>query len=71
MDYRRMEGFTDRLSHKVIAQQTQSKKPTHEDEKIAFVLFLAGGFVIWKNFRRKNKHDFGNCSLQNRMQLLI
>ena len=38
-------------SHKVIAQQTQSQKPTHEDEKIAFVLFLAGGFVIWNIFR--------------------
>ena len=33
-------------SHKVTAQQTQSQKPTHEEEKIAFVLYLAGGFVI-------------------------
>ena len=36
--------------HEVIEQQTQahelSQKPTHEEEKIAFVLFLAGGFVI-------------------------
>ena len=44
----------DHLSHKVIAQQTHAhelaKKPTHEDEKIAFVLFLAGGFTIWNIF---------------------
>ena len=38
-------------SHKVVAQQTQAKKPaTHEDEKIAFILFLAGGFTIWNIF---------------------
>ena len=48
------------LSHKVVAQQppggvqvpTQAKKPTtHEDEKIALVLALAGGFIIWNIFR--------------------
>ena len=38
-------------SHKVVAQQTQAKKPTHEDEKIALALFLAGGFTIWNIFR--------------------
>ena len=27
------------------------KTITHEDEKIALVLFLAGGFVIWNIFR--------------------
>ena len=27
-----------------------AKKPTHEDEKIALVLFLAGGFTIWNIF---------------------
>ena len=32
----------DHPSHKVVA---------HEDEKIAFVLFLACGFVIWNIFR--------------------
>ena len=37
-------------SHKAVAQQTQAKKPTHEDEKIALVLFLAGGFTIWFMF---------------------
>ena len=30
------------MSHKAIAKQTKSQKPTHEEEKIAFVLFLAG-----------------------------
>ena len=39
-------------SHKVVAKQNQAKKPTtHEDEKIALVLFLAGGFTIWNIFR--------------------
>ena len=28
-----------------------AKKPTHKDEKIALVLALAGGFVIWNIFR--------------------
>ena len=38
-------------SHKVVAKQTQAKKPTtHEDEKIALVLVLAGGFSIWSIF---------------------
>ena len=39
-------------SYKVVANQTQAKKPTtHKDEKIALVLFLAGGFAIWDIFR--------------------
>ena len=39
-------------SYKVIAKQTQAKKPTtHEDEKIALVLVLAGGFTIWNIFQ--------------------
>ena len=39
-------------AHKVVAKQTQAKKPTtHEDEKIALVLALAGGFTIWNIFR--------------------
>ena len=46
----------DHLSHdKAVAQQTHAhqlaKKPTHEDERIALVLFLTGGFVIWNIFR--------------------
>ena len=39
-------------AHKAVAKRTQTKKPTtHEDEKIALVLFLAGGFAIWNIFR--------------------
>ena len=42
-------------AHKVVAKQTHAheleKKPTHEDEKIALVLALAGGFAIWNIFR--------------------
>ena len=42
-------------SHKAVAQQTHAlelaKKPTHEDEKIALVLFLTGGFIIWNLFQ--------------------
>ena len=44
-------------SHKAIARQTLgphahklTKKPIHEEEKIAFILFLAGGFAIWNMF---------------------
>ena len=41
-------------SCKVIAEQTHAhelaKKPTHGEEKIAFVLFLVGGFAIWNIF---------------------
>ena len=43
-----------RRAHKAVAQQTHdhelAKKPTHEDEKIALVFFLAGGFTIWNTF---------------------
>ena len=42
-------------SHKAIAEQTHAhelaKKPTHEEEKIALILFLSGGFTIWFLFR--------------------
>ena len=45
----------DHLSHKALAQQTHAhelaKRPTHEDERIALILFLTGGFVIWNTFR--------------------
>ena len=30
---------------------TQAQKPTHEEEKIAFILFLVGGFTIWYTFQ--------------------
>ena len=38
--------------YKAIAKQTQAKEPsTQEDEKIALVLFLVGGFTIWNIFQ--------------------
>ena len=38
--------------YKAIAKQTQAKKPTnHEDEKIALILSLVGGFTRWNIFR--------------------
>ena len=49
------------LNHKAVAQQlpggvqvpAQAKKPniSHEEERIALILFLTGGFVIWNIFR--------------------
>ena len=49
----------DHLSHKAVAQQTHAhelaKKPTHEDEKIAVILFLTGGFVRWNIFHAELK----------------
>ena len=39
-------------SYEAVAKQTQAKKPTnHEDEKIALVLSLVGGFTRWNIFR--------------------
>ena len=44
-------------SHKVIAQPTHAdelaQKPTitHEEEKIALILFITGGFAMWFMFR--------------------
>ena len=42
-------------AHKAVAQQTHAhelaKTPTHEDEKIALILFLIGGFTLWFAFR--------------------
>ena len=44
-------------SHKVVAQPTHdhesAQKPTitHEEEKIALILFLTGGFAMWFMFR--------------------
>ena len=47
----------DHRAHKAIVQQTHAhelvKKPTHKDEKIALVLLLTGGFVIWNIFLMK------------------
>ena len=44
-------------SHKVVAQQTHAhelaQKPTitHEEEKIALIPFLSGGFAMWFMFQ--------------------
>ena len=51
-----MPKVTSHKDSKVIAQPTHahelSQKPTitHNKEKIALVLFLAGGFAIWNMF---------------------
>ena len=43
--------------HKIITEATQLPAPvektiiTHEDEKIALILFLTGGFMVWYMFR--------------------
>ena len=43
--------------HKVVAKAPQPPAPaekaiiTHEDEKIAVILLLAGGFTVWYTFR--------------------
>ena len=34
-----------------ITHDELAKVATHEDEKIAFLLFMGGGFAIWKIFR--------------------
>ena len=47
----------DVLSHApAISQKNQEPKTiTHNDEKIALVLFLAGGFTIWNIFHQEPK----------------
>ena len=43
--------------HKVVTKALQPPAPaekaiiTHEDEKIAVILLLAGGFTVWYMFR--------------------
>ena len=43
--------------HKIVTKAPQSSAPvekaiiTHEDEKIAVILLLAGGFTVWYMFR--------------------
>ena len=39
-----------------ITHHELAKFPTHDDEKIAFVLFMAGGFAIWNIFNEMIKH---------------
>ena len=33
------------------ARRAHKQKPTHNEEKIALVLFLAGGFAVWNMLR--------------------
>ena len=43
-----------KISHKVVLKRTitpQKQATTHEDEKVALVLFLAGAFGIWYAFQ--------------------
>ena len=49
----RKHNSNDVLSHApAISQKNQEPKTiTHNDEKIALVLFIAGGFTIWNIFR--------------------
>ena len=39
------------LTHAPAISQKNQKRTTHNEEKIAFVLFMAGGFAIWNIFR--------------------
>ena len=52
-------------SYKAVAKQTQAKKPTnHEDEKIALILSLVGGFTRWNIFYEKKKaKPMSGCSI--------
>ena len=45
-----------------ISQKNQKPKTTitHKEEKIAFVLFMAGGFAIWNMFRWKLNKMYGS-----------
>ena len=41
-----------RLAHApTITHKNQEPKTTHNDENVALVLLLAGGFAIWNNFQ--------------------
>ena len=40
------------ISHGVAHEKQEPHTLTHNEEKIAFVLFLAGGFAIWNIFRQ-------------------
>ena len=39
------------LTHTPAISQKNQKPITHNEEKIAFVLFMAGGFATWNMFR--------------------
>ena len=49
----RKRSSNDVLSHapNISHKPQEPKTITHNDEKIALVLFLAGGFTIWNIFR--------------------
>ena len=53
------------LSHAPnISQKNQEPKTiTHNDEKIALVLFLVGGFTIWNIFYEKKTKPISGCSI--------
>ena len=42
---------TPKISHELTITHARKETITHEDEKVALVLSLAGGFVIWYAFR--------------------
>ena len=39
------------FSHGVAHKKQEPQPTTHNDEKVALILFLAGGFAIWNIFR--------------------
>ena len=41
---------TPKISHRLTITHAQKQTITHEDEKVALILPLAGGFVIWYAF---------------------
>ena len=45
---------TPKISHKPTITHAQKQTITHKDEKVALVLSLAGGFVIWYAFDKKD-----------------
>ena len=48
-----LQGLTQKpnISHGVTHKKQEPHTITHNEEKITFVLFMAGGFVIWNIFR--------------------
>ena len=42
---------TQGLTHTPAISQKNQKSATHSEEKIAFVLFMSGGFATWNMFR--------------------
>ena len=55
--------LTPKISHKQTITHAQKQAITHEDEKVALVLSLAGGFVIWHAFRQKKTKPMSGCSI--------